>query len=145
MNYQICDVSGNDKEALADLRIDAMKESLIAIGRFDPERARSRFLDKFSITDTKKIICENELLGFYEIKNKTDHLYLNHLYIKPSFQNSGLGSKILSNIKSIASNKELSIRLGALRGSKSNDFYKNHGFVYTHEEEWDIYYEFKNN
>jgi hypothetical protein len=33
-----------DGQALADLRVDAMRESLERIGRFDPVRARERFL-----------------------------------------------------------------------------------------------------
>lgn len=33
-----------------------------------------------------------------------------------------------------------SIRLNALRGSRSNAFYRRHGFTQTDEDEWDIYY-----
>ena len=36
-----------DGEALASLRVAAMRESLERIGRFDPQRARQRFLATF--------------------------------------------------------------------------------------------------
>ena len=142
MNYEIKSVTTADKDALAELRISAMKESLENIGRFNPDIARNRFLENFSASDTRKITVNDELAGFYVIKENTDHIYLDHLYFYTQYQNCGLGGKILSTIINNAKSTNSHIRLGALRDSRSNDFYKSHGFKYTHEDEWDIYYEF---
>jgi len=142
MNYEISSVTDDDKDSLAELRISAMRESLENIGRFDPVRARSRFLETFVCEDTRKVIYNNELVGFYVLKMKEDHLYLDHLYFIPKYQSLGLGGRILSSILKLAKENNRPVRLGALRESRSNDFYKKHGFIYTHEEEWDIYYEF---
>ena len=142
MNYETKSVSTADKEALAELRITAMKESLENIGRFNPANARNRFLDKFSASDTRKITINNELAGFYVIRECADHIYLDHLYFYPQYQSFGLGGNILTTIINNAKSANLPIRLAALRDSRSNDFYKSHGFKYTHEDEWDIYYEF---
>ena len=142
MNYEISSVTDDDKDSLAELRISAMRASLENIGSFDPVRARSRFLETFSCNDTRKVIYNNELLGFYVLKTKEDHLYLDHLYFSPKYQSLGLGGRILVSIIKLAEKQNLPVRLGALRKSRSNDFYKKHGFTYTHEEEWDIYYQF---
>ena len=83
-----------------------------------------------------------KLVGFYVTHNKDDHIHLNHLYFSPEYQGLGLGTKVLAVIKGQAQEIGLPIRLAALRDSRSNGFYKNNGFRYTHEEEWDIYYEF---
>ena len=61
MNYQIYEVEEGEKEALADLRVAAMRPSLEALGRFDPDRARSRFLDKFIRVATRKIVVDGGL------------------------------------------------------------------------------------
>lgn len=142
MNYETKPVSTADKEVLAELRVSAMKESLENLGRFNPIQAKNRFLEKFTASDTRKITVNDELAGFYVIKKSSDHIYLDHLYFYPQYQSCGLGGKVLSTIKNNAKAANLPIRLGALRDSRSNDFYKNHGFKYTHEEEWDIYYEY---
>ncbi len=142
MGYIIAKVDDSDGESLAQLRISAMKESLEFIGRFDPQRARNRFLEKFSKERTRKIMVEDKLAGFYVLNINADHLHIDHLYLHPDYQGYGFGGSILSLIKQRAKSEGLSIRLGALRESRSNDFYKKHGFRYTHEEEWDIYYEF---
>ncbi|MFY0666261.1 MAG: GNAT family N-acetyltransferase [Natronospirillum sp.] len=141
MKYHICNVNEGEQDALAELRIAAMKPSLEAVGRFDPERARARFLDTFDRDATRKIEVDGVLAGFYVVKDNGDHLYLDHMYIRPELQGNGLGSLILKRIMAEAKERGLPLRLGALRGSRSNQFYKSHGFVQTHEAEWDIYYE----
>jgi GNAT superfamily N-acetyltransferase len=129
MNYEISTVTDDDKDSLAELRIFAMKESLENIGRFDPDRARSRFLEKFLSEDTRKVLLNGELIGFYVLKNKGDHFYLDHLYFAPKFQSAGVGGSVLSSIKEQAKASNLPIRLGALKNSRSNNFYKKTGFA----------------
>lgn len=141
MNYQICAVEESEKEVLAQLRIAAMRESLETVGRFDPLRARARFVDGFDCESTRKIKMADGLAGFYVIKDKGDHFYLEHLYVHPDFQGKGIGASILQSLIAVAQNRKLPLRVGALRGSRSNQFYRSHGFIQTHEEEWDIYYE----
>lgn len=131
-----------DAEALSEIRAIAMKPSLVALGRFDENRVRNRFLETFDASNTFKIIVDNELLGFYVIIKEKDHYYLSHLYILPKSQNSGLGKNVITSIIELAKAEGLPIRLGALRGSRSNDFYLKNGFMKTHEDEFDIYYEY---
>jgi len=119
-----------------------MKDSLQAIGRFDPSRARERFLSNFEPEKTHCLFDGGQLLGFYVLIPKRSHLFLDHLYIHPDYQGRGAGSQILGKIKEVSKSSGLPVRLGALKQSKSNNFYKNHGFVMTHQEEWDNYYEF---
>ena len=121
-----------------------MKPSLEALGRFDEERVRSRFLDTFMPSESKKIIEDDQLAGFFVVRNRLDHLYLDHLYIDPKMQGRGLGAKVIAWVKEIARKVNLPIRLGALKGSKANEFYITNGFLKTHEDEFDIYYEWSN-
>jgi len=142
MSYTLIQASSTDGEKLAELRVESMKDSLTAIGRFDPERARERFLDHFCPSNTVKIILEGELAGFYVVETLAEHISLSHLYVHPKVQRLGIGGSVLSQIKHSAREQCLSIKLGALRESRSNEFYRQHGFQKTHEEEWDIYYEY---
>lgn len=92
--------------------------------------------------NTKKILVKNILAGFYVITRENACIYINHLYIHPIYQGNKIGSSVLMSIKKHANENSLVLRVGALRGSKANNFYLSHGFIYTHEEEWDIYYEY---
>jgi GNAT superfamily N-acetyltransferase len=133
----------DDGAFLAEIRVRAMQPSLEAIGRFDPVRARTRFLERYSANQTQKIIVDDDVVGFFVVENRGDHLWLDHLYIDPKHQGLGFGARVLNYIKDLAQGNNLSVCLGALRGSQSNQFYQTHGFVKTTEEEWDIYYEWK--
>ena len=139
IEYQV--VEPQDAQILAEIRAMAMKPSLVALGRFDENRVRSRFLETFIPQDTIKLTLEGELLGFYVVRERSDHIWLDHLYIKPEHQNKQLGKKALTRVIELAKGKDLALRLGALKGSLSNAFYQKNGFIQTHEDEFDIYYE----
>jgi len=130
-----------DANELADIRSIVMKPSLVSLGRFEENRVRTRFLDTFVAKDTVKLIEQDELLGFYVLRIRDDHIWLDHLYIKPEHQNKKLGEKVLERVIQQANEQALPIRLGALKGSRSNNFYQKNGFKQTHEDEFDIYYE----
>jgi GNAT superfamily N-acetyltransferase len=130
-----------DFDALADLRVAAMRESLEALGRFDPERARRRLRQTFDPACTWHIARDGERVGFYVIGDEGDHWMLRHLYLHPVNSGQGLGAGVMRHIVRLADGAGKPLRVGALRGSRSNGFYLAHGFVLTHEDEWDLYYE----
>jgi GNAT superfamily N-acetyltransferase len=129
-----------DAEALVALRILAMRESLERLGRFDPVRSRERFLSAFSPRHTRHILVDGERAGFVVMKPDGEALLLEHLYVDPRFQNRGIGTVVLAAVFAEADAQRVPLRVGALRGSDSNRFYRRHGFQLVKEEEWDIYY-----
>lgn len=133
----------DDFSELVELRIEAMRESLEALGRFNRIRSVERFRASFSPDDTKRIMNGNVLVGFFAVTERDDHLYLGHLYISPRYQSSGIGSAVMKNLINSSEEKMKPIRLGALKSSRSNAFYRRHGFSITSDDEWDTYYERK--
>jgi GNAT superfamily N-acetyltransferase len=131
-----------DAEALVAIRIAAMRPSLMAVGRFDPERARMRFLSTFVPAQCFFIMGDEGQgpLGFFSLRREEDCLKLQHLYLLPAWQGAGLGGQVLERILACADRLALPVKLGALRGSEANRFYQQHGFVQVEEEEWDIHY-----
>ena len=117
-----------------------MRPSLEAIGRFDPERARKRFLETYVPQDTQIIRAENDLIGFYVLRKHSDHFYLDHVYILPLHQGGGLGRRIVHSVQDQAREAGLPVRLMALRGSPANDFYVSCGFALDQSDELDNYY-----
>ncbi|KVV38953.1 GNAT family acetyltransferase [Burkholderia territorii] len=140
MNLTFSPTTPSDAERLAAIRISAMRESLERVGRFDPKRARERFLASFDPALCRFIEADGVRAGFVSIRPREDHLYVDHFYIEPEHQRKGIGAAVLREIFADADSKRIPIRLGALRGSESNRFYRRHGFEQTSETEWDIYY-----
>ncbi|NVZ70679.1 GNAT family N-acetyltransferase [Pseudomonas costantinii] len=130
----------NDLEALVAIRIEAMRESLERLGRFDPVRARERFLGGFDADSTRRIEVAGELVGFVVVKDLRSELLLDHLYVVPRAQSAGIGAKVLSQVFREADELGLPIKVGALKESASNRFYIRHGFVFVESGEFDNYY-----
>ncbi|MBX3628062.1 MAG: GNAT family N-acetyltransferase [Rhizobacter sp.] len=129
-----------DAEALASLRVEAMQESLQRVGRFDPQRARDRFLSSFSPSHTRHILLGGQRVGFFAVKPEATGLLLDHLYVQPGYQGKGLGAVALREVFSQADQEGLPLRVGALKESDSNRFYVRHGFVLVEQAEFDNYY-----
>lgn len=140
-NLDFQPASPDQAEHLAELRVAAMHPSLVALGRFDPDRARDRFLSGFVPEDTIVISEYGEVTGFYVSRERTDHLYLDHLYVAERFQGRGIGALVMDRAKRQAQELGLPIRLMALKGSAANRFYCAEGFRLTHVEEFDNCYE----
>lgn len=137
---QLAVAESSDFESLVALRIEAMRESLERIGRFDPIRARERFRAGFSAEQTRHIIVAGEHIGFVVLKPQGGELLLDHLYIKPGAQSQGIGAAVLAQVFAEADAQALPVRVGALRESASNRFYLRHGFQLIERGEFDNYY-----
>lgn len=72
-----------------------MKESLERIGRFDPVRARERFVVGFEPSATRHIVVTGQRVGFVVVKARPADLLLDHLYLRPMTQGRGIGSAVL--------------------------------------------------
>ena len=129
-----------DAESLVAIRIAAMRESLERIGRFDPQRARERFLASFDPALTRHVACGGARVGFVVVRPDGDGLLLDHLYLLPSAQGRGVGAAVLADVLADADARRLPVRVVALRESGANRFYERFGFERVERGEWDNHY-----
>jgi GNAT superfamily N-acetyltransferase len=122
------------------IRIAAMRESLERIGRFDPQRARDRFLAGFDPAFTRHVLLDGRRVGFVAVRPQDDGLLLDHLYLLPRAQGRGVGAAVLADVLADADARGLPVRVGALRGSDANRFYARHGFDLVEQGEWDNFH-----
>lgn len=132
-------VQEHDFDAMADLRILAMRPSLERLGRYDPERSRRRLQAGFVPEQMRWICLNGERIGFYSLFREGAAWRLDHLYLHPSTQGRGLGSLVMNHL--FGQTQDAPMLVTALRDSESNAFYRRHGFTQTGESEWDIEYE----
>lgn len=134
-----------DSNLLADIRVEAMSPSLEAVGRFDPMRARNRFLDQFDPCATYKIVRNDLVIGFFVLKDRKGCILLDHLYVVGAAQGQGIGRDVVAYAKSHSNEAALPLQLCALNGSKANDFYLENGFEVTRIDDLDTHYEYRPN
>jgi len=136
MRPMLAPVVDADFEAMLSLRIEALRESLERLGRFNPEVARARLKSQFRPEWMRHLVVDGERVGYFTVEPREGELRLHHLYLRPQAQGQGVGAWVLDQIKS----QGLPITLAALRESRANDFYRRHGFRVVEEQEFDTEY-----
>ena len=117
-----------------------MRDSLERLGRFDPARARERFLTNWDAGRTRHVLADGLRVGCVVVRPVDDDLLLDHLYLQPSHQGRGIGSSVLREVFASADARDLRVRVSVLRDSDANRFYLRHGFQLRDEGEWDNHY-----
>ncbi|MDP2371882.1 GNAT family N-acetyltransferase [Rhodoferax sp.] len=137
-------VTADDFEAMLAIRIDALRESLERLGRFDPARARERLAAGFAPEYMRHIVIDGERVGFITLRPQPDSapavLQIDHLYIRPQHQGRQIGAWALDWAKAQAAALGCDITLSALKQSAANRFYLRHGFVQITESDFDVGY-----
>jgi GNAT superfamily N-acetyltransferase len=136
LNLALAPVVDDDFEAMLALRIDALRESLTRLGRFNPDVARARLRAQFRPEWMRHLVCDGERVGYFTVEPREGELRLHHLYLTPAAQGQGIGAWVLDQIKA----QGRPISLAALRESRANDFYRRHGFEVVEEQAFDIEY-----
>ena len=131
----------DDAEALVAIRLAAMRESLERLGRFDPQRARDRFVAGFDAAWTRHVVVDGQRVGFVVVRPQGDGLRLDHLYIAPAAQGRGIGAEVMADVLADADARGLRVRVTALRESAANRFYERRGFALVDRTEWDNHLE----
>lgn len=129
-----------DFDALLALRVRAMRPSLEALGRFDPERARERFASTFVATYMHHIERAGRRIGCVSMRPKPGALRIDHLYIEPAAQGHGVGAWVMAWACQMADQQQVALELAALQGSDANRFYLRHGMVEVARSDFDVEY-----
>ena len=136
MTPTLAPVVDADFEAMLALRIEALRESLERLGRFDPAVARARLKSQFQPAWMRHLVVNGERVGYFTVEPRGSELRLHHLYVTPAAQGHGIGAWVLGQIKS----QGQPITLAALRESRANGFYLRHGFQVVQAQDFDIEY-----
>lgn len=135
-------VREEDFEAMADLRAEALHDSLQHLGRFDPVRVRERLRDAFVPACMRHIVRDGRRVGYLTLiaQAPAAELRLHHLYLRPGEQGLGIGAWALDWVKAQARAQQRDVTLCALRESPANRFYVRHGFRVVKELPFDLEY-----
>ena len=137
---QLQPVVAADFDALLALRVRAMRPSLEALGRFDPDRARERCASSFMPEHMQHVVLGGERVGCVTLRPKPAALRLDHLYIEPTVQGQGLGAQVMDWACAQADWLQQPLELAALQGSGANRFYLRHGLKELSRSDFDIEY-----
>lgn len=81
-------------------------------------------------------ILENEsgVIGAFYLMEKTDHLWLELILVKPELQRQGYGTRLMKSIKQTAMAKNRPVKLNVLKLNPAREFYASLGFRVINED-----------
>jgi GNAT superfamily N-acetyltransferase len=128
-----------DFEPLLALSIHVLRADLDRVGRFDPDRRRSRMRAGFDPATLSAIECDGRLAGCIAVVPAVDHVEIHSFYLDPAMQGRGLGAAVFATVA--ARQPGLPLRIEVLKGAAVHRFWEKQGFIRTGEEAFDWLYE----
>ncbi|WP_132299072.1 GNAT family N-acetyltransferase [Kribbella sp. VKM Ac-2568] len=131
--------SVSDVAPLAELRAVVLRADLERLGRYDEERVRQRLRDGFDPAHTWVIEVGGALAGCVALRPADDAYWLEHFYLAPHVQGSGIGSGVLRELLERCDRSGVHVRLNVLQGSAARRLYERHGFTLEAEDPVDVF------
>ncbi|MFE0456602.1 GNAT family N-acetyltransferase [Streptomyces sp. NPDC058914] len=128
-----------DVEAVAELRAVVLRADLERLGRYDEQRVRQRLRDGFAPAHTWVIEVGGTFAGCVSLRPAEDAHWLEHFYLTPHLQGSGIGAAVLRGLLEQCDHDGTRVRLNVLRGSPARRLYERHGFTLEAEDAVDVF------
>ncbi|MEU8181589.1 GNAT family N-acetyltransferase [Micromonospora sp. NPDC049047] len=128
-----------DVEAVAELRAVALRADLERLGRYDDKRVRQRLRDGFAAAYTWVVEVDGAFAGCVALRPDEDAHWLEHFYLVPQLQGSGIGTAVLRELLDRCDSDGTLVRLNVLRGSPARRLYERHGFTLDTEDPVDVF------
>jgi ribosomal protein S18 acetylase RimI-like enzyme len=122
-----------------------MREFIIATwGRWNESRVLKESLED-SVSPNAQIIQVGDVaVGVFLVKRSPTHIQLEQIYILPEYQRLGIGSALIHNLITEASQSHLPIRLRVMAINPAKNFYERMGFSETEVTSEFCFMELKN-
>ncbi|GGS69951.1 N-acetyltransferase [Streptomyces cinerochromogenes] len=138
-DWRIRPASPADVEAVAELRAVVLRADLERLGRYDEKRVRQRLRDGFAPAHTRVIEVDGAFAGCVALRPAADAHWLEHFYLAPRLQGSGIGSAVLRRLLERCDRDGVPVRLDVLQGSPARRLYERHGFTCETEDAVDVF------
>ncbi|MFG1838045.1 GNAT family N-acetyltransferase [Micromonospora sp. NPDC049175] len=139
VEWELRPASVADVDAVAELRAVVLRADLERLGRYDDTRVRQRLRDGFAPAYTWVVEVGGAFAGCVALRPADDAHWLEHFYLSPHVQGSGIGTAVLRELLHRCDSDGTLVRLNVLRGSPARRLYERHGFTLVAEDPVDVF------
>jgi GNAT superfamily N-acetyltransferase len=117
-----------DVDALADLKLHALRDDLERAGVWRPSYNRARFVREFVPSETTVVVdAEGSVVGCLAVHPEGGTTWLRHFYLREEARGWGLGTRLVT--EAVAAVTTPTVTLDVLTGSRAESLYRRLGFV----------------
>jgi ribosomal protein S18 acetylase RimI-like enzyme len=124
---------GDYSFALA-LYIEGAKEHLTKIGRWDADRFVALFREGYKQGQTRIISVDGRIVGFIQVVDFADRLYLRQIHLIDGFRGRGIGSTLIGAELKRGAESGRPVTLDVMHGNPAKRLYVKLGFESTGQD-----------
>jgi ribosomal protein S18 acetylase RimI-like enzyme len=98
-----------------------------------PEEQEAQFSDLWRPDDTRIIVLDGNDVGWVEIRQTGDEIFLKQLYVAPAYQGQGIGSQVVLRLLDDWTKIATSMALFVFKNNRAVQFYERLGFSVVRE------------
>jgi ribosomal protein S18 acetylase RimI-like enzyme len=113
------------------LYLDGAREHLTKIGRWDENRFAALFHEGYKQGQTRIICADGRVVGFIQVVDFADRLYLRQIHLIDGFRGRGIGSILIGEELKRAAETRRPVTLDVMHGNPARRLYVRLGFEST--------------
>jgi ribosomal protein S18 acetylase RimI-like enzyme len=118
----------DDYSLMLTLYLEGAQKHLSKIGRWDEERLVGLFRNGYKLHEIQIICVDNRDVGFIQVIEYPDRLYLRQIHLIDGFRGRGIGSKLIEAQLKRAATSVKPLTLEVLHGNPAKRLYLRLGF-----------------
>ena len=108
---------------------------------FDHSQHMANFVQRFLPDEVRIIVYGCEDIGWLQVAEKEDEVFLKQMFLKSASQRQGIGSRLLADVIERGRQAKKPVRLGVVKINPAVRLYERHGFTITSEDSFKFYME----
>jgi len=134
--YSFRKAQWKEKRAIFDLYRRVMRPYIVDIWGWDEGRQEHDFDKHFEPDNLVVVLAGDELVGYSQVEDQPDNLFIRMLLLVAEHQHRGIGSRVVRRVIESAKLQSKGVRLEVFKlNEKAKRFYEYHGFRVEGETE----------
>ncbi len=128
-----------DLEYAWRLYVTTIREYAAAVMSWNETQQRTSFAAHWQLDEVRIIVADGSDIGWLQTGVIENTIFLKHLYIDPSCQRMGYGTRVMATVIAEAASKNMPVALAVMRNNPARRLYSRLGFRATHSDEYKFY------
>lgn len=138
MNITLRPATAADRQFVEDVFFETYRWVLEEMFGWEGGDESDKFEEFYSESDTQIILVDDQPAGFLSLLRRRMHMDIQCLFLRPQFQNRGIGTHLLRGIIAQAAVDGIILTIGTHRINSAKRLYERLGFVVTRESKYRI-------
>jgi len=141
MRYSIRQALESDIEPMMHIGHEGIRPYVEQLWGWDQADQERRFRENFDLTRIKIVMIDGQDVGYLDVENHYNHVFLAGIYIDRQYRRRGIGAELIGDILSSCRSLRKPLRLRVLCSYSAQHLYARLGFRQVEVTETHIYME----